>query len=83
MALNPFYNQPREWLTKQLELVREDLSSGKTLIQWGAGDSSGIRQVLMSPMRRFELIWAELSRIDPDEYPATNKRISRTKARFS
>lgn len=82
MAINYFFGMEREWLEKELQLCREDISRGKTLIQWGAGDSSGISKVQLTPQQRFEYLWAELSRQFPDDYPATNLRVRRTTPRY-
>jgi hypothetical protein len=82
--LNYFVGQSVEWLEAQLQQVQEDLAAGKTLIQWGAGDSSGIRKVQLTPQYRFQLLYYALSQLDPDTYPvAAQVPRNRTKAVFS
>jgi hypothetical protein len=84
MPVNYFIKQPREWLEKQLAQCQEDIAVGKTLIQWGAGDSSGIRRVQLTPQLRFQQIYYALYLIAPDDYPATGLApTNRTRAVFS
>ena len=84
MAVNYFIGQSKEWLETQLAQCQEDIATGKTLIQWGAGDSSGIRRVQLTPQLRFQQIYYALYLIDPDTYPASGLApTNRTRATFS
>lgn len=84
MPVNYFIGQSREWLEKELVKCQEDIAAGKTLIQWGAGDSSGMRKVQLTPQLRFQQLYHALYLIDPDTYPATGLTpTSRTRAVFS
>lgn len=82
--MNFFVNQPREWLEEQLALCQLDIAQGKTLIQWGAGDSTGIRKVQLTPQQRFEYLWTALNAIDSVTYPMSvlGGRVRQTTPRF-
>jgi hypothetical protein len=84
MPINYFAGRSREWLEGQLAQCQEDIAAGKTLIQWGAGDSTGIRKVQLTPQLRYQQLYYALYLIAPDEYPASGfAPINRTKATFS
>lgn len=83
MPINYFVGQSEEWLRDQLAACQEDIALGKTLIQWGAGDSSGIRKVQLTPQERFQNIWEALSALKPNEFPPGGAaRTRRTTPRF-
>lgn len=84
MPINYFIGQNQTWLETELVKCQEDIAAGKTLIQWGAGDSSGIRKVQLSPQVRFQQLYYALSLLDPVTYPpeATAPN-SRTRVVFS
>lgn len=84
MAVNYFIGQTQEWLERQLAMCQEDIAAGKTLIQWGAGDSSGIRKVQLTPQLRFAQLYYALYLLDPETYPSTGLApTNRTRAVFS
>jgi hypothetical protein len=83
--MNPFYGAVKADLEQWLSDAREEVAGGKTLSQFGAGDTSGafMTQRSLPPERRIELLWAELSRIDPDHYAASAmRRVRVTAQRF-
>lgn len=83
MPINYFVGQPEQWLRDQLAACQEDIALGKTLIQWGAGDSSGIRKVQLTPQERFENLWYALSLIAPVDFPpGGGSRVTRTTPRY-
>jgi hypothetical protein len=81
-GINYFVGQSKTWLEDQLEKCQEDMAWGKSLIQWGAGDSSGISRVQLSPEERWKRIYYALSELDSTTYPPI-KQVTRTKAAFS
>jgi hypothetical protein len=81
-AFNYFFGQPREWLEQQIEKVQAEIAAGKTLIQWGAGDSSGQSKIFLTPQARYEMLYAALNALAPDDYPSTNTRTRRTTPRY-
>lgn len=82
MAVDYFASWSREDLEKAKRQCEEDIAAGKTLIQWGAGDSSGQRRVLLRLQERWEQIYYSLSQRFPEDYPASNSRIRRATARY-
>lgn len=83
MPINYFVGQDETWLREALAEVQEDIRAGKTLIQWGAGDSSGIRKVQLTPQQRYEQIYYALSLLNPAEFPPeSGTRIRRTTPRY-
>ena len=81
-GINYFVGQPKPWLEDQLQKCQEDLAWGKVLIQWGAGDSSGISRIQLTPEERYKRLYYALSLIAPDDYPPL-KQVTRTKVSFS
>lgn len=83
MPVNYFVGQTEEWLREQIAACQEDMALGKTLIQWGAGDSSGIRKVQLTPQQRFEQLYFALSLIAPTDFPpGEGARVRRTTPRY-
>lgn len=85
MALNPFFNVPRATLEGWLDDARYELASGKTISYWQGSDMAASQHVWtgMDPQKRIELIYRELSRIAPDEFPAAQlTRITVVQGRF-
>lgn len=82
MPINYFVGWSKEDLEKALRLTQEALAAGKRLIQWGAGDSSGISKIDGPPEVVYERIYFALSQLDPDNYPTTNQRVRRTTPRY-
>ena len=82
--INFFRGQTKDWLEEQLILCQMDIAAGKTLIQWGAGDSTGIRKVQLTPQQRFEYLWRALNEEDPVNYPLSvlGSRVRRTTPRY-
>jgi len=70
MARRYFHGRSREWLEKQLEKAQNDLASGKTLVSWGEGDSSGSKQVQSSPQARIDMLLNDLTIIAPEDFAA-------------
>lgn len=84
MPVNYFVGQTQAWLETQLMQCQEDIAVGKTLIQWGAGDSSGIRKVQLTPQLRYQQLYYALYLINSALYPATGLApTNRTRAVFS
>ena len=82
--VNYFVGQTQAWLEAQLKDCQVDIAAGKTLIQWGAGDSSGIRKVQLTPQLRYQQLYYALYLIDAATYPATGLApTNRTRAVFS
>ena len=83
MAINYFVGWSREDLEKELRLCQEDIARGKSLMQWGAGDSQGSSKILISLRERYEQIYFALSEDYPDDYPpAAGARTRRTTPRY-
>ena len=94
MPVNYFIGQTLEWLEKELALCQQDISRGKTLMQWGAGDSQGSSKIQLTPQVRYEQIYYALTVLEDREiaagviteaqryYPKTNKAVRRTTPRY-
>lgn len=80
--MNYFVGWSREDLEKALRQCQEDIAAGKTLVQWGAGDSSGQRKTMLRLQERYEQIYAALTELAPEDYPSTNTRIRRATPRY-
>ena len=90
---NYFIGQSFEWLEAELKICQGDISRGKSLIQWGAGDSQGSSKIQLTPQQRFDYLYAALVAAealllaeDPAyeiKYPATNQRVRRTTSRYT
>lgn len=55
-----FIGQTNEWLLEQLKLAQEDYATGKTLVNYSSGDSSGSEFIQVSPRRRIIMILSAL-----------------------
>lgn len=69
MAFNPFIGRDQKWLEDRLREAQDELGSGMSAISGSLGEVSFGNVMTMGPMKRVELILAELNRIDPVAYP--------------
>ena len=81
--VNYFEGWSEDQLLAALEEVRKDIAKGRTLIQWGAGDSSGMSKITTTPEQRYRYIWFALSQLNSTVYPpALGARVRNTTPRF-
>ena len=66
-----FPGKTQEWLEAKLDLVLEDLATGKTVIGSSAGDSSITELRSGSLTQVKEDLLSDLSVLDPGTYPRT------------
>jgi hypothetical protein len=81
-AINYFIGKTQAWLEAELAIVQEDIAAGKTLVSWGAGESTAVNVRQVSLQTRWEMLYRALNELDPDNYPATNFRVRRTTPRY-
>ena len=83
--MNPFFGQSRVQLETWLADAQSELATGKTITAWSGEDSHNENQAWrqLHPERRIVLLFQELNRQYPIDYPIQNTlHVSRTKAAF-
>lgn len=80
MAVNYFAGKSQQWLETEYDKVLSELSSGKVRTAVNAGEVGSQSMIESDLTTRRDRLYYALFLLDPVTYPATNFRVSRTKA---
>lgn len=79
MAVNYFAGKTQAWLEAELAKVQADLAGGSATLSAGSGEVNRAVSIQADAQVRYQRLYYALYILDPDTYPATGFRTTRTK----